>query len=59
MDVNQINNNSISNLNSSSQLQLNKSSAIQKVNDTKSDELNINIGNLSKQKVNFQLMYNL
>lgn len=53
MDVNQINNNSISNLNSSSQLQLNKSSAIQKVNDTKSDELNINIGNLSKQRSEF------
>lgn len=53
MDVNQINNNSISNLNSTSQLQLNKSGATQKVNDTKSDELNINIGNLSKQRSEF------
>ena len=53
MDINQINNNSISNLNSSSQLQLNKSSATQKVNDTKLDELNINIGNLSKQRSEF------
>lgn len=53
MDVNQINNNSISNLNSSSQLQINKANSVQKVNESKNNELSLDIGNQGNKKSEF------
>ncbi|WP_198305253.1 hypothetical protein [Arcobacter vandammei] len=53
MDINQINNNSLTGLNNNSQLQLNRSNISQKVENLVSDELSLNISNITKQRSEF------
>lgn len=50
MDVNAINNNTLSNLNNSSSLQLEKTSSKNKINNSEKEALNLNISNYNKQR---------
>ncbi len=53
MDINQVHNNSLVGLNNNSQLQLNRPLNSQKIENVVSDELNLNISNISKQRSEF------